>query len=1002
MNEKISFDAEYKKLNAKQKEAVDEIEGPVMVIAGPGTGKTQIIAMRIANILRKTQTEPSNILCLTFTNSGVQAMKERLLEIIGPAAYQIQVYTFHAFCNEVISQTPEKFLIAKKINQLDDLEQIFLIQNILKNHQFQYLKPLKSPYYYQKAILGKIGQLKQENITPKIFASIIKNEEDFFEKEKKDLTKAKIQTRENQINKNKELGKIYELYQKNLLNTGKYDYNDMILFVLDAFKKDDELLSYYQEKFQYILVDEYQDTNSAQNEIVKLLASFYELPNIFAVGDDEQSIFRFQGASMENILAFKQVYPATKIIVLEANYRSGQNILDASRAVISQNKDQIFNRLEINKNLKSQIKNNPGIIKIAKFSNGSIENFFIAKEILDLIKIKKISPSKIAVLYKEHRDAEELIDFLSKLNVPYKIEVGENILDDIEINKLITFFKVLNSDNKLEDNQFLLEVMHYPFFKLAPLDIYKIVSEASRSKKSIFTILSSDLKLLNLENKKTVKKFLKLILECQQIIYNNTFSTSFELIINQTGYLDYLLSLKGDVRHLNRLQTLFKHIQLLNVKQKNLNLAKFLEHLELLQENQLAIKEEVIAAEFEGVNLMTAHKSKGLEFDVVFLIHLTDKHWGNKQIRELIKLPDNLLKIQTKTQENDEEERRLFYVTITRAKTNIYLTYSESYGEIESETFTIPSKFIGELPGKYLKEIKTKTFEQKFDEKLKLRFQDRKWHQSKKMAEFIKAILVKFQLSPTALNTFLQCPQRFFYDNILRVPKAKDFNQSYGTAIHFALDRFFKTYKKDLILPTKIKLVDWFKEGLEDEIMPEKDYERALNTGSEVLKTYYDTYLEIWQKRGVPIATEFNFGFHDVHFDNVPITGRIDKIELIDSISNKVRIIDYKTSSPKSLNQMLGLTKEKDLSLFYQAYFYKLLTEVDPLFRWQVGEIVFDFISDHGFKQVSLPIEEKKYKEFKKLVQETYKNMIDLKFEKEFKNCKKRDRVCDYSHICKE
>ncbi|MCL5407479.1 MAG: UvrD-helicase domain-containing protein [Patescibacteria group bacterium] len=997
MNEK-KFLAEYKKLNLQQKKAVDEIEGPVMVIAGPGTGKTQILAMRIANILRVAQVNPSNILCLTFTNSGVQAMKERLLEIIGPSAYQVQVYTFHAFCNEVINTFPEKFLLARTINQLDDLEQVFVIQKILDSCHFKFLKPLKSPYYYQKTIITTISQLKQENISPQKFITILKQEKESLVKEEKDLAKTQIEIRKNQLGKNKELAEIYKLYQNHLQKEGKYDYNDMILFVVSAFKTDPELLSYYQEKFHYILIDEYQDTNTAQNEITKLLASFYEIPNIFVVGDDEQSIFRFQGASMENILVFKENYPLAKIIVLKSNYRSGQKILDASRILIGQNKNQIFNRLKIPKKLKSQIKNIKGEIKVAEFSNGSNENFFIAKEILYLIKTKKAPFSEIAVLFRENRDSEELIDFLSKLNIPYQIENGENIFDDPEIKKLINFFKVLNTCDNPKDNEILFEIMHYPFFKIPPLDIYKIAVAASKHKKNIFTILTANLKSLNLEKEKKIKNFLKLILDCREIAHNNTFSSAFEIIINHSGYLDYLISLE-DIRHLNRLQTLFKYIQNLNLKQKDLNLKKFLEHLELLEDNQFTLKEEAISSQIQGVRLMTAHKSKGLEFDFVFLLHLTDGHWGQKTKRQLIKLP-NLLQIQKENDDNDEEERRLFYVSLTRARIAVYLTFAKQYGELESQTFTMPSKFISELPPETVEKIDTVKYERQFDERLKLKFQTKKWRQSKNLTDFLKAILVDFKLNPTAFNTFLECPQRFFYDNILRVPKAKDFNQSYGTAIHFALERFFKKYKQELIMPSKTKLIGWFKEGLKEEILIETDYKRALKQGSEVLKNYYDFYVQLWQERGVPLFLEFNFGFRNVHFGNIPITGRVDKIELIDSISNKVRLIDYKTSAPKSLNYLLGLTKEKNLSLFYQAYFYKLLAEVDSTFNWQVGEIVFDFISPQGFKQVVLPIEEKKYQEFKQLVQKIYQQITKLDFIPQQESCQKQGRICDYFNIC--
>lgn len=995
------FKNEYEKLNSKQKEAVDAIEGSVMVIAGPGTGKTQILAMRIANILLKTQINPSNILCLTFTNTGAQAMKQRLLEIVGTQSYQIQINTFHAFCNEVIDQFPEKFLKAKNINQLDELEEVFIIQRILKNNDYKFIKPFKSQYYYQKAIIRAISQLKQENITPKEFNKVLDREKLSYNTGNFDLSKSDKYDLESRLNKNFELCDVYKRYQGYLENEGKYDYDDMVLLVLNALQKDKELLSYYQEKFQYILVDEYQDTNNSQNKITELLGSFYKNPNIFVVGDDEQSIYRFCGASMENILEFKKKYPASKIIVLDKNYRSNQKILDASRELIQHNKNQIFNRLKINKKLLSQRKN-IGKLSLGEFSSESSENFFIATKIKELITREKIPPQNIAVLYRENRDADELVEYLANLKIPFKLEVGENILDDPEIHKIIKFLKIVHLNNAKVDNEIIFEVMHYPFFKLSLLDIYKISLECRKQKKNIFEILASNLKTYKLEREIAVKKFLKLILECRNYFCNNNFSEAFNFVLDRTGYISYLVDQKKDPRYLNRLQTLFKYIQRQNIKDKNLNLGKFLEHLTLLEENGIKIKEELISSDFAGVNLLTAHKAKGLEFEVVFIIHLTNGRWGNKKERELIKLPSSLLKIQKQVDVNDEEERRLFYVALTRAKSKIYLTYALNYGDQDSPTFAIPSKFISELPNNLLERINSALIESDYQTRLKLRFAKTNFVKTKSFNDFLKTLIDAYKLSPTSLNAYLDCPQRFFYDNILRVPKAKNFSQCYGTAVHFALEKFFKQYKKDFILPNKNNLITWFNEGLEQEILDSNDYKRAITQGSSILKKYYDHYLAQWKKHGPPISCEFNFDYHNVHFNSIAITGRIDKIELMDSISRKVRIIDYKTTSAKSLNFLLGKTKEKNTTFLYQAYFYKLLSENDPLFNWKIGEIVFDFIADSGFKQMVIPIDNKEFEKFKILVQEIYQKIIKLEFTTNYAACINRNGKCDYLGVCKK
>ncbi len=967
------FQIEYTKLNKEQKEAVDTIEGPVMVIAGPGTGKTQILAMRIANILIKTQVNPSNILALTFTNSGVYAMRKRLLDIVGQASYAVHIHTFHSFCNDIIKTFPEKFLFAQKINQLTDLEQIKLIQKIIDKKELETLKPLKAPYYYQNDILKAINDLKQEGIEPEEFKDLLK-------KEKNDK-------------KNIELSEIYASYQKNLEKEGLYDYSDMILFVRDALKKDKELLSYYQEKFQYILIDEYQDTNSAQNEIANILGSFDPNPNIFVVGDDEQSIFRFQGASLENILNFKETYPQAKLIILDKNYRSGQKILDASKALISNNLKQIFQVLKIEKNLKSQVKNIKGEIFAGEFSSEEVENYFVAKKIQELIK-KGVKPSEIAVIYKQHRDAEKLIDTLAKLNIPYQLEIGANCLDDIEIMKIIKILKVIAKPFSEETQPLIFEILHYPFFDIKSIDLYKTSSAAYQQRIKIFDILQKDKKFNN---------FLNLIFSCAKSFKTKTFAEAFEETINTTGYLNYLLTLPESVNHLNRLQSLFEEIKIVNTKNKNLTLEKFLDYLDDLEKNNLQIKEKELDINYEAVKFMTAHKAKGLEFEFVFIIRFIEKHWGESRKRELIKLPNGLLRTATVDDENSEEERRLFYVAMTRAKKEIYITYALTYNE--SQTVHLPSIFLQELPTKHLNQIITDKFEKQFIERLKLKFAPKLWKPHKALKEFLSDILKDFYLSPTSFNNYLNCPQSFYYNQLLKVPKVKTFSQCYGTAVHKALEQFMRKFQRDFKLPKKEELITFFEKALNAEILSEADYKRALSIGISTLKKYFYANKKSWKKSGPPLNVEYNFGSHNVHFGHIPITGKIDKIEMLDSIGNKVKITDYKTMQPLSLNQILGKTKAEDKDELYQTFFYKLLAENDPQFKWIVSEIEFDFLSpkDEKFIKVNVPIDEKQYREFKDLVKKTYTDISKLKFSPtdDKSACEKYNKKCEYFELCK-
>lgn len=996
------FAKELKKLNEAQREAVQTIEGPVMVVAGPGTGKTQIIAMRIANILAEVQVSADNILALTFTNSGVWAMKKRLLEIIGPTSYKVHIHTFHSFCNEVILTYPEIFLFARNLEQASDLDRILIIRDILDHIDFEKIKPLKAPYHYQNAILQSINSLKQENISPEKFEKTIKKELLDFDKisdlvhdigPSKGKIKSKYADIKNDLTKNQELAKVYFEYQKVLKNRGLYDFADMIIFVGDAFNTNKDLLSFYQEKFQYILVDEFQDTNSAQNNIVKLLASFYSEPNLFVVGDDEQSIFRFQGAALENILSFVQTYPKAKLIVLENNYRSGQKILDLSRSLIEHNQNQIFSVLKIPKKLVAQKIGLKEKIHLAHLSSGGVEDFYIAESIKTLIK-NGVDPSEIACIYKEHRDGVNLAEMMAKNKIPFAQNIAQNILFDIDINKIINLLRIIADPNG--DKMF--ETMHYPFLKIEPIDIYRLSYESSRTHVNLFEKIQ-DLKNLKLKKPKTVAKFSKLILESASNFSNMTFASAFEILINESGYLNYLLKLPDAPIKLNRLKTLFDEIKTINTRQKDLTLVDFILYIDQLLENNLELKEDPIEINAQAVRLLTAHQAKGLEFEYVFIFRLTDNHWGNKSARKLIKLPYGLLAIQETSDDNDEEERRLFYVALTRAKKYISISYADLYGEAASAN--MPSKFLAELPLQFTSNINPSKYESTYTKRLKLTLSVSTWHPDKELKNYLTEIAEKFILSATSFNNYLNCPQSFFYNQFLHVPKVKNFSAAYGSAVHMALELFFKKKIKELKLPSKEFFIESFYEGLKKEILTLKDEKRARTLGKKILSEYYDFYVMDWAAR-VPIATEFNFKYHNVHFGQIPITGKIDKIEIIDKIGKSVRIIDYKTTSPKSLNYLLGQTRDQDFSYLYQAFFYKLLAENDPLFNWKITEVVFDFITPTNgkFVKVTLPIDPELYKDFLKLVEATYKNILDLKFDLNRDACKNSQFKCEYLNLC--
>ena len=468
------FDDLYKKLNPEQQEAVDTLEGPVLVIAGPGTGKTQVLTMRIANILKKTDTPPSSILALTFTDSGVKAMRERLLSIIGPSAYYVNIYTFHSFCSDVLRSRPEKFVFSEDAEPLSDLERIQTFREIIEKGNFKEIKPFGNRYFYIKALIRAIQDLKREGITS----------EDF----KKFLTENEVENAQ----RLKEVLTFYEIYQTELTKRGRYDFEDMINFVVRRFEEDEELLRDYQERYLYILVDEYQDTNSPQNRVVNLLGSFWgEGANVFVVGDDSQSIYRFQGASLENILFFTATFPNANVISLKKNYRSQEVIIDASEDVITNNELRLTDFIKsIKKKQESVVNLDKEKIKVGHFSSGITESFFVSQKIKELVK-SGVNPNEIAVIYRNNADSRDFSDMLSRVGVGFNLVGGENILYDHDINKLLKLFEVILKVRNKEEDLDLFTILNYEFLNFDYVDTLKLARFASQKKLNFLEALQS-------------------------------------------------------------------------------------------------------------------------------------------------------------------------------------------------------------------------------------------------------------------------------------------------------------------------------------------------------------------------------------------------------------------------------------------------------------------------------------------------------------------------------
>lgn len=937
------FQKLYKGLNTAQKAAVDTIEGPVMVVAGPGTGKTQILTLRIANILRLTDTEPDSILALTFTKSGVLSMRKRLVEMIGTAGYRVNINTFHGFCNEIIKNYPEEFPRIIGSANVSKVDQIKIMEEIIGGApgwagKLKFLKPYGDPFYYLEEIISQIGGLKRENISPK------------------ELTKMDLD------DKHKELALIYKKYEEVLHKQKLYDYGDMIMEVVKTLAANQDLLRQLQENYQYILADEHQDANQSQNKLLELLASFHDNPNLFIVGDDKQAIFQFQGASLDNFAYFHKLYPAAKIIKLDQNYRSTQTILDSAHSLIGKSKN-VSDTAKVKLAANSKSKNTQIILR--RFSRQELELGFLAED----IKAKQAAGVKladIAVLYRDNADAWPLVRVLERAELPFALMSDENILADDEVRKLIMILKAVHYFGR---DEYFLQVLHVDFFGIDSLTIYKTIAEARDAKTSVFEVVSKskDKKLRRLYN--YLDKWHK-----DARVKNAT--SLFEEVINESGLVDYLLARVQTVGKVEKLRAIFDEIKEYTFAKHDYTLADFIDYLAMVEKYHLPLnhQSEKGLLGVDGVRLMTAHRSKGLEFDYVYIVGAYDGHFGNKRARRHFNFPLRGEMVGGPESNSNEDERRLFYVVLTRAKKEVAISYfrlKEGGGE------NLPSQFLAEIDKNFIVEEDITEWEKTAELPTKDTFKQTKAHDVPlNQKAFLNKLFLHQGLSVSALNNYLKCPWEYFFNNLVRVPQAQNKHMLYGTAVHNALKDFFDAHK-DGVKVTKKILLDLFEQKLKEEPLDKMDYEESLAKGKRALGGYFDANKNNWNK---DILTEF--AIRGIVLDEkVTINGKLDKIELLSG--GRVQVVDYKTGKPKTRNEIEGKTKNSNGDYKRQLVFYKLLLDNYAGGKYQMESGVIDFIEpdDKGrYKKEVFEITADDVKALRAQIDQMADDILNLKF----------------------
>lgn len=935
-------------LNPAQQEAVDQLEGPVLVIAGPGTGKTHILTARIGRILLETDTKAHNILCLTFTDAGVQAMRERLLQFIGPEAHSVHIYTFHSFCNTVIQDHLELFG-RHDLEPLSDLERVEIIRNIIDHLDVEH--PLKqgraNMYFYERHLYDLFKQMKMEawsvtHIHKEVDAYLadLPNRKEYVYQvsrgafKKGQLKEAKLRDEQLKMERLKAAAALYPDYQAALRRIRRYDYDDMILWVLDAFQRNEALLRTYQEQYLYLLVDEYQDTNGAQNAIIKKLIDYWDNPNIFIVGDDDQSIYEFQGARLKNLSDFYLDYAKEiQLVVLKDNYRSSQNILDIAHQLIQNNEKRIisqFRQLGLEKNLNAA---NEEVIKtsapptLSVYPNRMHEDTAIAESIESLWNAG-FPLYEIAVIYARHRQIKGVQQLLERKGIPYYTRKKINILDQPLIQNLRTLLTYLELEWSLpySGEYLLFKILHFRFWGIPSRDIARLSyysagkAWSQRPQWRDLIATASQNEAIELEQPDQLMAFSHFIENSLQQIASISLPGFIEIVINKSGLLAAVLEHPERSWQLQLLKTFMDFVQEEAERSPRISLKRLLEILEKLDANYLPIELQKTIGTTEGVHLLTAHSSKGLEFGHVYVLDCVKAYWepGGKNSSYRFALPDTL----TFSGEEDavEARRRLFFVAITRAKSGLHLSYSKE---------NLKGKPLERL--RFLDEVNIEEVQHELDEQQLLASSTIQLQAPPTISiqaldpVWVNEMLEGFSLSITAMNRFLKCPLSFYYEHVLKVPAYGSEAANYGQAMHNALQRLFEMRSQDkgrAFQPVAVFLSIFEKEMQKLRgFFGEQTFQRRLEMGLRHLRGFYMRNVDNWKYR-----SKVEWPFRNVEIDGVPIKGLIDRVDFIDG--SNVHLIDYKTGSHDN-TRLKRPTKSNTYggSYWRQLVFYKILFE---------------------------------------------------------------------------
>jgi DNA helicase-2/ATP-dependent DNA helicase PcrA len=951
-------------LNKEQEAAVVHGDGPLLIIAGAGTGKTKVITHRIAYLIASKEAKPEEILAVTFTEKAASEMEARV-DLLVPYGYSyVDISTFNSFGEKVLRNTIHEMGYFLDFKLLDDVEQAIFFREHLFELPLKYYRPLSLPTKHIQELLSAIKRLKQEYIRPENYLDYAKD----LEKKAKDAVELE------QAQKHLEMAQVYGAYQAMLVQEGKIDFEDQVVLTVKLFKERPSVLQEFQQRYKFILVDEFQDTNYIQFELLKLLCQKHQ--NLTVVGDDDQSIFRFRGASLSNIRSFRKIYPFAKKVVLVKNYRSTQDILDSSYKLIQHNNPD---RLEIQENVDKRLEStvtHPGkSIHMLQLDTLSHEADKVAEIILEKTR-EGYNFKDLAILVRRNADADPFLRAMNMKEIPFRFSGSRGLYAQEEVKILVSFVRAMTD---FEDSKSLFHLSLSDAYGMEPYDLTKLSNFATKKHLALHSVFKmaftgqSPVELTSLSESKVKKIFSDLLFFSQLASTQNAGRVLYSFL-ERSGFLKNLVENRGLVGEIK-----IKNIRIFFDKVKNFSelseddsIFSFATHLDLLQQvgdNPASAEAEM---EEDAVNVLTVHKAKGLEFPIVFMVSLIADRFPGRQRREKIPVPDELLNEELPERENYlQEERRLFYVGMTRAKELLYLVWSKDYGlkrPKKVSPFVLEALDITQAPEETLH---TSALEE-----------IRRYapHASQNIPQSKVKEGRPLTLSFFRVDDYLTCPLKYKYRQVMRIPVLPHHNLVYGRVLHNTIHFYLRQKMSGKTIGEEELIEEYFAHWINEGFLSREHEEMRKKDGEKALRLFYNRQESLGI---VPLYLEKEFRWQ---LDQVKFSGRWDRIDALDKGGV---IIDYKATSVKDQKEANKRARESLQMDLYALSFVK--TQDLPLLETQLYFLESDIIghAEKGQKEQSRAMQ--KIEEAEAGIKSE-----DYKAKPDWHNC----NFCDFKTIC--